>query len=77
MTEFVEEIRITNVGHHEQSASETIHRLGAEGVTIAFEASPRLAAVGIAVALLTGLGAGMLPAWQAARTEIVPALRNV
>jgi len=51
--------------------------LGAEGVTIAFKASPRLAVLGIAVALLTGLGAGILPAWQAARTEIVPALRNM
>jgi len=50
--------------------------VGAEGVTIAFGPSPRLAAVGMAVALLTGLAAGILPAWQAARTEIVAALRN-
>jgi putative ABC transport system permease protein len=50
--------------------------LGAEAVTIAFVASPRLAAIGLAVAALTGVAAGVLPAWQAARIEIVRALRN-
>jgi putative ABC transport system permease protein len=51
--------------------------LGAEAVTISFVASPRLAAIGLAVAALTGIAAGVLPAWQAARIEIVRALRNV
>ena len=36
----------------------------------------RLAAIGLAVAALTGVAAGVLPAWQAARIEIVRALRN-
>nr|MCU0871581.1 ABC transporter permease [Pirellulaceae bacterium] len=50
--------------------------LGAEAVTISFVASPRLAAIGLAIAALTGIAAGILPAWQAARIEIVRALRN-
>ena len=50
--------------------------VGAEAVTIAFTPSFRLAVVGILVALATGLLAGLLPAIQAARTEIVPALRQ-
>jgi putative ABC transport system permease protein len=50
--------------------------LGAEAVTVAFVASPRLAAAALAVALLAGLAAGVLPAWQAARAPIVPALRE-
>jgi putative ABC transport system permease protein len=60
-------------------AALTLSRLsiGAEAVTIAFTPSVRLAAVGAAVSLLVGLLAGLLPAWQAARAEIVPALRAV
>jgi putative ABC transport system permease protein len=50
--------------------------LGAEAVTVAFVASPRLAAAAVVVAVLTGLAAGLLPAWQAARAPIVPALRE-
>lgn len=50
--------------------------IGAEGVMMAFRPSARLATHAIAVALLSGLLAGILPAWQAARTEIVPALRQ-
>jgi putative ABC transport system permease protein len=50
--------------------------VGAEGVMMAFRPSLTLAANAIAVALLSGLLAGILPAWQAARTEIVPALRQ-
>lgn len=50
--------------------------LGAEAVTIALVPSVRLAATGIGVALLTGILAGVIPAWRAARTEIVPALRQ-
>ena len=50
--------------------------IGAEGVMMAFRPSAQLAAHAITVALLSGLLAGILPAWQAARTEIVPALRQ-
>jgi putative ABC transport system permease protein len=50
--------------------------VGAEAVTVAFRPSLRLAATGVAAALVTGLLAGIVPAWQAARTEIVPALRQ-
>lgn len=51
--------------------------VGAEGVTIAFRPSWPLAALGIVVSLGVGLAAGMIPAWQAARTQIVTALRQV
>ena len=56
----------------------TLSRLsiGAEAVMIAFIGSPRLALMGVLVAMLAGLLAGLLPAWHAARTEIVPALRR-
>ena len=50
--------------------------VGAEGVTIAFRPSARLAATGAVVSLGVGLIAGIIPAWQAARTEIVLALRQ-
>jgi len=50
--------------------------VGAEAVTIAFTPSLRLAATGMAVAVATGLLAGIAPALHAARTEIVPALRT-
>ncbi len=51
--------------------------VGAEAVTIAFTPSLSLALTGIGVALATGLLAGVFPAWQAARTEIVAGLRQV
>jgi putative ABC transport system permease protein len=50
--------------------------IGAEAVTIAFTPSLRLAATGIAISAVTGLLAGVAPAWHAAGTEIVPALRE-
>jgi putative ABC transport system permease protein len=50
--------------------------VGAEAVTIAFQPTARLALTGLFVALLTGLLAGIAPAWQASRAEIVPALRQ-
>ena len=50
--------------------------VGAEGVMMAFKPSLSLAGNALAVALLSGVSAGILPAWQAARTEIVPALRH-
>lgn len=50
--------------------------VGAEAVTIAFRPSWTLAASGMAVAACVGILAGLVPGWQAARTEIVPALRT-
>lgn len=50
--------------------------VGAEAVTIAFTPSIRLVAIGIVVSFLAGILAGIAPAWHAARTEIVPALRQ-
>jgi putative ABC transport system permease protein len=50
--------------------------VGAEAVTIAFTPSIRLALTGIGVAFVTGLIAGVAPAIQAARTEIVTGLRQ-
>jgi putative ABC transport system permease protein len=50
--------------------------VGAEAVTIAFRPSVRLAALGLSTSAATGVVAGLLPAWQAATTEIVPALRQ-
>jgi putative ABC transport system permease protein len=50
--------------------------VGAEAVTIAFTPSLSLAIMGIGVALVTGVLAGVFPAWQAARTEIVSGLRQ-
>jgi len=51
--------------------------VGAEGVTIAFQPSIGLAASGAAITLATGVLAGLVPGWQAARTQIVSALRHV
>lgn len=50
--------------------------LGAEAVTISFTPSLSLAITGLGVALLTGILAGIFPAVQAARTQIVPSLRQ-
>lgn len=50
--------------------------VGAEGVTIAFTPSIRLASTGVIVALAAGAIAGLAPALHAARTDIVPALRH-
>lgn len=50
--------------------------VGAEAVTIAFTPSVRLAVTGMVVAAVAGVLAGLAPAWHAARTEIVPALRQ-
>jgi putative ABC transport system permease protein len=50
--------------------------VGAEAVTIAFTPSFNLAATGLIVALLTGVLAGIFPAVQAARAEIVEGLRQ-
>jgi putative ABC transport system permease protein len=50
--------------------------VGAEAVTIAFSPSFRLASTGLVVSLIVGVLAGIAPAIHAARTEIVPALRQ-
>ncbi|TWT57291.1 Macrolide export ATP-binding/permease protein MacB [Thalassoglobus neptunius] len=50
--------------------------VGAEAVTIAFTPSLRLAFEGMIVACVTGILAGVAPAWHAAHTEVVPALRH-
>ena len=50
--------------------------VGAEAVTIAFTPSVRLAITGLIVSIITGTVAGITPAFHAARTKIVPALRQ-
>lgn len=50
--------------------------VGAEGVTIAFKPSVDLAVTGAVVAAVVGLLAGIVPGIQAARMEIVRALRQ-
>lgn len=49
---------------------------GAEGVTVAFRPSVHLGVSGVLVSLAVGLLAGAIPAFQAARTNIVAALRQ-
>lgn len=50
--------------------------VGAEGVTISFRPSWALAAMGTLVSLAVGLLAGLWPAVQAARAQIVTSLRS-
>lgn len=50
--------------------------IGTEGVAIALEPSFRLVGLGTLVAASVGLLAGLAPGYQAARTEIVAALRQ-
>lgn len=50
--------------------------VGAEGVTIAFRPSMDLAVTGAVVTLIVGILAGIAPGWQAARSQIVNALRQ-
>ena len=50
--------------------------VAAEGVTIAFRPSLDIAIQGLVASLIVGVLAGLVPAWQAATTEIVPALRH-
>ena len=49
--------------------------VSAEAVSVAFLPSLRLILVSLTVALFTGLAAGVWPAWQAARVDILSALR--
>jgi len=50
--------------------------VAAEGVTIAFSPTPALAVTGAVVTLIVGMLAGLAPAWQAARTPLVVALKD-
>lgn len=50
--------------------------VGTEGVTIALNPSALLGLRGLAVSALVGVVAGTIPAWQAAKAEIVAALRQ-
>ncbi|MDA7978529.1 MAG: ABC transporter permease [Pirellulales bacterium] len=50
--------------------------VGAEAVVINFAPTLGLAATGCLVAVITGIIAGIVPAWTAARAEIVSALRE-
>ena len=50
--------------------------VGAEAVTIAFRPSWSLALLGLGVATVSGFLAGVAPAWQASRVDIVSALRQ-
>lgn len=49
--------------------------VGTEGVVIAFAATPSLALVGLATTAVVGIAAGLVPAWQASRADIVTSLR--
>lgn len=51
--------------------------VGSEGVTIAFSTSPILAVTGLVATASVGLIAGIVPAWTAARAEIVESLRSI
>ena len=51
--------------------------VGTEGVSIAFTPTLSLAMTGLGVSLLVGIVAGLVPAVQAARAEIVGSLRAV
>jgi putative ABC transport system permease protein len=50
--------------------------LSTEGAVLALTSSPSLALEGALVSLVVGLVAGTIPALQAARADIVPALRQ-
>jgi putative ABC transport system permease protein len=49
--------------------------LATEGVSVDFLATPALVIWGLALSVVVGVAAGLVPAWQAARTDIVNSLR--
>jgi putative ABC transport system permease protein len=51
--------------------------IGTEGVTVAIAPSSALAGLGLGLAAAVGVLAGLVPAWQAARADIVASLRSV
>ena len=50
--------------------------VGAEAVAVGFTPSVSLAATSMAVSLVAGAAAGIVPAWNAAHVDIVPSLRD-
>jgi len=50
--------------------------VGAEAVTIAFQATWRLVALGVVISAAVGVLAGLAPAWHASRADLVAALRG-
>ena len=50
--------------------------LSTEGVSIDFIATPELVGLGLGLSAIVGLAAGLIPAWQAGRKEIVTSLRG-
>jgi putative ABC transport system permease protein len=51
--------------------------VGTEGITIAFAPSLGMVGIGLAVTVIVGVLAGLVPAWQASRAEIIASLRSV
>ena len=51
--------------------------LTTDGVNINFSASPTILATGLGVSLALGILAGLVPAWQASRRDIVESFRAV
>lgn len=51
--------------------------LSADGITLTMDASPLTLLVGLIVSAAIGVGAGLLPAWQASRREIAACFRAV
>ncbi len=51
--------------------------LSVDGLSIPFSAAPAVLATGLAIAATLGVAAGLVPAWQAARREIVACFRAV
>jgi putative ABC transport system permease protein len=51
--------------------------VGTQGVAIAFAPSINLTVTGLLVAVVVGILAGLVPAWQAARADILSSLRQV
>ena len=51
--------------------------LSVEGLSIPIEADAATVAIGVGLALLLGIVAGLMPAWQASRREIVECFRTV
>ncbi len=53
------------------------YSLTTEGTSINFHARPEIFFTGMAISVLLGIGAGLVPAWQASRRDIVESFRAV